>query len=151
MNNGWKTWLMTGFLLVSASAAGDGFDGHHRSHGDFGDPDRLVEHMTRRLELDDTQAQTLQNIVDASRPEIIELRDRAMKNHQAIRELAADDPEFDTKLSLLAQDNGELATAATLLHGRLRAELNAVLTPEQRAVLAEMPPRWGRRGPREAQ
>ncbi len=149
MNNSWKMWFVTGLLLVSATAAaGDGSDRHHRSHGEFGDPDRMVEHITRRLELDETQAQTLRNIVDASRPEIIELRERAIENHQAVRELDASDSEFDTKLSLLARENGELATAATLLHGRLRAELNAVLTPEQRAELADMPSRWGRRGPR---
>jgi protein CpxP len=151
MKNIWKTWLAISALLISTAAVAGGSGGHHAWQGDFGDPDRLVEHMTRRLELDETQTAKVQNIVTAAKPEMLELRDRAMQNHEAVRTLDANDPDFDTKLANLAQENGELATAATLLHGRLRAEINAVLTPEQREEFAGMSHRSGRRGPPDRQ
>lgn len=143
----WKSSLAAGALLVVAATAVAGPGGHHGWQGDFGDPDRLAEHLTRRLDLDEDQTQKIRNIVSAATPEMQELRDRAMQNHEAVRTLDASDPDFDTRLSTLARENGDLASAATLLHGRLRAEINAVLTPEQREEFAEMPHRWGRRGP----
>lgn len=138
--------LLAACLLLSTAGvwAKDGGEPHGPSH-EFGDPERMVEHMIRRLDLDDTQAQSVKNIVEAARPEIAELRDRARENHKAVRELDADDADFGAKLSNLAHTSGELATQATLLHGRLRAEINAVLTPEQRQKLAESRPPRGER------
>jgi protein CpxP len=106
----------------------------------------MAEHLSRRLDLDDNQQQALANVVDAASPEMNELRDKVRENRDAIRDLDANDPDYDAKLSNLARDNGELASAATLLHGRLRAEINALLTPEQRETLANSPKRGGKRG-----
>ena len=105
-------------------------------HG-FGDPERMVEHMARRLQLDDSQAQALNNIVTAAMPEITELRDAAHANREAIAALDLDDPDYAARLDNLAAENGRLAAAATRLHGRLRSEISAALTPEQRAELRQ--------------
>lgn len=133
-------------LATSMAASAQGFDGSPEMRGKFADPERLVEHMTRRLELDDDQQQALENVVDAAAPEMNALRESARANRDAIRELDVNDPDYDAKLSNLARENGELASTATLLHGRLRAEINALLTPEQRETLANMPKRGGKRG-----
>jgi Spy/CpxP family protein refolding chaperone len=145
MNRSRNTLLAACLILTMTGVwAKDGGGTHGPSH-EFGDPERMVEHMIRRLDLDDTQAQSVKNIVEAARPEMTELRNRARENHKAVRELDAGDADFGAKLSNLAHVSGELATQATLLHGRLRAEINAVLTPEQRQKLADNGPPRGER------
>jgi protein CpxP len=143
----WRKYLVASFILATAAIANgvtaEGLDGPPGADGPagmqhgFGDPARLAEHLTRRLDLDDAQAQSLRNIIEAAQPEMTDLRDRSRQNQEAIRSLDPTAPEYDASLSNLARENGELATAATLLHGRLRAEINAVLTPEQQQKLAD--------------
>lgn len=138
---------LAALLLLATSGAtfAQGFDGSPEMRGAFSHPERMVQHLSRRLDLDETQQQALQNIVDAASPEMEALRDRAKENREAVRKLDVSDPDYDAKLSNLASANGELATSATLLHGRLRAEIDALLTPEQRATLAEEGARDGKR------
>ena len=52
-----------------------------------------------------------------------------------MRELETTDPDYSAKLNNLAIENGELMASGTILFGRVRAELAAELTDEQRAKL----------------
>ncbi len=103
--------------------------------GGFGNPERMVERMSRHLDLDETQQQALSNIVTAAKPEFDALRERARANRKAMRELDPADPDYSAKLSNLAAENGELVAEGTRLFGRVRAEVAGELTPEQRAEL----------------
>ena len=124
--------------------AQDGHDGehkqrrarHHLRHDDFGDPQRLVKMMTRHLELDEDQEQAVRNIVDAAQPEIDALRERGRAAREQMHSLDVDNPDYGVELQNLATEIGEVTSAATLLHGRLRADVYAVLTPEQRELAA---------------
>lgn len=133
-------------LLVGAVWAGPENDdyehrGMHRGHAGMmhGGPDfdRMVEHMSRLLELDDAQEQAIRNIVEDARPKAKALRERANANREAIRALNVSDTDYDAKLQKLAAENGEVATQLTLLHGRVRAQVSGELTPEQQATLSE--------------
>jgi Spy/CpxP family protein refolding chaperone len=97
----------------------------------------MVQHLTRELELDDTQQQKVENIVTAAEPEMEALHDRVEVNMNAMHELDVSDDNYDVRLNELAAEKGALASEQALLHGRLKAEINAVLTPEQRQQLAE--------------
>ena len=97
-------------------------------------PEMIAGRMAERLGLDDTQHETIRNIVDAARPEMQALRDKARANRDALAALDAGSPDVQS----IAISNGELATEATLLFTRVRGEINAVLTEEQRAELAEI-------------
>ena len=119
-------------------------DGNHRSWGHrgghgpgaaFRDPAKMIERMARHLDLDETQQQTINNIVEAARPEFETLREQARENRTAMRELETTDPDYSAKLNNLAVQNGELMASGTILFGRVRAELAAELTEEQRAKL----------------
>lgn len=111
--------------------------GHDRQFGGpgFGMPpiEMRIERLARHLELDDVQRETVENILDAAKPELDALRERLRANHEALRDLDSSDPEVQN----IAISNGELATEGTLLITRIRGEINAVLTDEQRARLAE--------------
>lgn len=136
-------------------ASGGPEDGHKvRGHhgmmmGEFGDPGRMLEFMSRRLDLDGDQEQRIGNILEAVAPESEALRERGRAARDAVAELDTSDPDYDVKVQDLALEIGEVATAATLLHGRVRAQLAQELTPEQAAKLAEgrarMQKRFGHR------
>lgn len=117
--------------------------GHRMHHDDFGDPTRMLEMMTRHLDLDDSQSQVIGNILAAAKPQIDALRERGQAARQAMFELDVDDPDYGTRLQTLSMEVGAVTSEATLLHGSLRADVFAQLTPEQRERAAE-----GRRGMR---
>ena len=132
----------TSGAAVAAQGHDGGHDGKHRSHRgagmhDAGDPGRMVRHLTRRLELDETQQQKIDNIVSAAEPEMDALQQRADANRLGLQELRTNDSSYDAKLHELAAEKGAIATERALLHGRLKSDINAVLTPEQRSELSD--------------
>lgn len=142
--------LFTATLIGSANSvqarSGDDEYGRwsqasHRHGGPgraFGDPMRFVERMARRLDLDDVQEQTIANAVEAAKPEIEALRERARANRSAIRDLDVASADYGASLDALSLEQGQLATERTMLLGRLRADVVSVLTDEQRAELGEL-------------
>ena len=99
------------------------------------DPAMMIERMADHLDLDDAQRATIENIVDAVRPEAEALRERFHANHKALEELDPSDPAYETTLNNLALSQGQLATEGVLLATRVRTEIRAVLTDEQAAKL----------------
>lgn len=112
--------------------------GEHRGPGRrAGDPTMMIERMADRLQLDESQRQSIANIVSAARPEFAALHDASRENRAAIHALNVDDPDYGVALQNLSVTSGELAAELTLLSGRVRGEIADVLTPEQREVLAD--------------
>lgn len=133
-------------VLFMGAVSAESEDGeHHRMHRSHGgmmhggpDIDRMVEHLSRRFELDERQELAIRKIVDAAKPEAEAFRQQARSDRQAMHELDVADAEYDAKLQDYASRNGELATQMTLLHGRVMAKVKAELTDEQRAKLSEL-------------
>ncbi|MBT8066686.1 MAG: Spy/CpxP family protein refolding chaperone [Gammaproteobacteria bacterium] len=143
--------LTSGLLATSAYADFDGEKGPRGRNFDgpgFGmpHPGMMTGRMAERLGLDDAQREVVDNIMAAAKPEMKALREKVRANHEALRALGPGDPEVQN----IAISNGELATEATLLFARVRGEIDAVLTDEQRAELAELKERRDdRRGERQ--
>lgn len=97
----------------------------------FPGPQLMVERMADHLDLDDTQREQVQNIVEAAKPEFEALRDKARANRDALKSLETADPAYSAELNELASSNGQLATEGTLLFTRVRSEIHAVLTEDQ--------------------
>lgn len=133
--------LLMGEVWAEPENGGGWHHGMQRGHPGMmhGGPDidRLVDHMSRRLELDDTQIAAIRNIVDAARPEAEALREQVKANREAIRALDVAEVDYDVQLQNLAAKKGELVTQLTLLHGRVMVEVGAELTDEQKTQLAE--------------
>ena len=103
--------------------------------GAFPGPALMIEHMADHLDLDDTQKTQVQSIVEAARPEIDALREQLRANREALESLEAGDSAYSARLNDIAASNGQLATEGTLLFTRVRSEIHAVLTEEQRDKL----------------
>ena len=120
--------------------------GGHRGPGPaFGDPAMMIERIASRLDLAETQRQSLSNIMEAARPEFAALREAARENREAVHALDIDDPDYGAALQNLAAKSGEHAAELTLLTGRVRGEVAAILTAEQRATLKTRKSRMGER------
>ena len=133
-----KTLLLVGLLTIAlpltGAIAGVGFGGGPIPGGP-GKLEFMVERMADHLDLTDDQRISVENILQAAKPEIEALRDQAMANRDAIESLDPSNPAYDTTLQNIAVSNGQLATEATLLMARVRGEAHAVLTEEQIAKL----------------
>ena len=125
---------LTVFLVgaVWAGPENDDYEhrGMHRGHAGMmhGGPnfDRMVEHMSRLLELDDAQEQAIRNIVDDARPKAKALHERAKANREAMHALNVSDTDYDVKLQNVAAENGDTdANDETL--AMLRAEMRLPL------------------------
>jgi Spy/CpxP family protein refolding chaperone len=102
--------------------------------------------MLDRLDLDDTQRQTVDNIFEAAKPEFDALRERKQSNRTALADLDPADANYAIDLEAAAAEKGQLAKEKTLLFARVRNEVNAVLTEDQRAKLEQGMERRTERG-----
>ena len=100
-------------------------------------PGLNIDRMAAHLELDETQRQSIENILEAARPEFQALRADFRANRQALDAIDPADADYSAAINDIAAENGRLATEGTLLMNRVRNEVHAVLTEEQRAKLAE--------------
>ena len=66
------------------------------------------------------------------------LRDKARSVHEAMRSLDPDSSDYELRVHELATQSGQIATEMTLLVASLRAQVHAVLTPEQKNALEAM-------------
>ena len=96
-----------------------------------------LDRIADKLGLEDEQQQSIRNVLEAARPEFESLRERSRENREAIRSLDTDDPGYGAELQNLSAQSGELAAELVLLSGRVRGDVNALLTPEQRQQIAE--------------
>jgi len=118
--------------------------GHEGMRPDFsGDPERMVEMMSRHLDLDETQSQTISNILQAAKPAADSLHERSRENHEALRALDVNNANYNAALQDLSVESGQLEAEKTLLRGRVRGEIHAFLTAEQQQKMAD---RIGRKG-----
>ncbi len=117
------------------------WEGKHGAGRDLGSHEGMSERMAEHLGLDESQAQAVKNIMEAAKPEFEALRQRARENRQAMRALDVNSADYGVSLQNLSTESGQLTTETSLLRGKVRSDINAVLTPEQQQKLAERPDR----------
>jgi Spy/CpxP family protein refolding chaperone len=124
-------------------AHGDRHEG--RGHGErrggmdrsFRNPEKFAERLQQHLELSDLQRQSISNILLAAKPEAEALRQAARSNREAMRALDTAASDYASRVESLSAERGQLAADRAALHGRVRASIDAELTPEQREKMAE--------------
>jgi Spy/CpxP family protein refolding chaperone len=123
--------------LASQAAMAHGFDGgencqreHFARDGDNMGP-RIPHRLAYRLGLSQEQRQALEAIAEKHRSDLRQLRDSISDNGRALRKAQADDP----KLQELAAAQGKAIADMIVLHKQIRAEVDKVLTDQQRERL----------------
>lgn len=135
----------------SAGAFGGHPGGHPGGHGmdGFGGGHRF-ERMAEELNLSAEQKTQVEQIMQASRPQMKELRQQLMEKRRALMALARQGYD-EAQVTQQAQQVGDLVEQLTVLATRTGAQAYAVLTPEQQAQLeARMQERRERHAQRRA-
>jgi Spy/CpxP family protein refolding chaperone len=141
------TILIASLFSSNSLFAGEGDrDSHASPHsgmrgpaGGMGmpDPERMVGHISRMLELDELTTQELTNVVLAAQPQLLALREKARANHESVAALNGSESDYSVTIHALAAESGQIATEMTLLASQLRVDIQSKLTKEQRLAMHE--------------
>ncbi len=139
--------LATGAVCAGAPAvAGEGYQGAHaKGYGRHGNPQAHMERMAERLNLTAEQRTAMREIFDRTRPQMGELRDKLADNRQQLRTLGQGTTVDEAQVRRLADAQGQLMAEMIVLRTKMRSEINAILTEEQRQQLKELGERRGHR------
>lgn len=110
-----------------------GHHGHHRHGGEF-----FMQQMADKLELTPEQRTSVKAVVEKSKPQMTEFREKMRANRKALRELARDGKADDARVAALAQEKGTLVAGMTIERTRMRSDIRAILTDTQRDKLKQM-------------
>lgn len=103
---------------------------HHGKREHRGDSGRHMERMAERIELTDAQKAQWQAIHENHMPRMRELRTEMIEQRRAMRDEAAAEGASE-RMQALRSEMAELRAG-------MRAEVNEILTEEQRAKFAEL-------------
>lgn len=125
-------------------AAGPGMRAlHAHRHGALGH--FAVRHVIEELELSAEQSAQIKGILRSYRAEFHGIVERLHGVHESVRRSThadvLDEATLRAQVGAAAEPLGDLA----VLHARVRQEIAAVLTPEQRAKAERMHERWRER------
>ncbi len=125
----------TGEPDAPPAAGRHGPDGdHERGPG----PGMPFGHMPlHRLNLTEAQQDKLFAIMHAQAPQRREHDKAIRKAHEALRDLGRADKFDEARAGAVSRDLGQAVAAEALLQARTEAQIQAVLTPEQREQLRQ--------------
>jgi Spy/CpxP family protein refolding chaperone len=104
-------------------------------HGNKGMMD--VMRMAERLDLTDEQRDRIGKIIDEMRPRLRENGFAMMDNREEVYELMQEDKVNDKKLRSLTRKQGDLVADMMYMHLKMRSDIHAVLTDEQREKMQQ--------------
>lgn len=94
--------------------------------------------MLRGLDLTDAQKAQVKEITDASKARIDPIREAMKANHQKLDELTANGAFDEAQVSGVANEIGNTHARMIVERERVRSQIFAILTDEQKAKAAEM-------------
>jgi Spy/CpxP family protein refolding chaperone len=96
---------------------------------------RMLDRLAADLGLTADQQQKIRGVFESARPEMEQVRDRSRENAEKLRAAQPGSAGYDAVVSEVARNAGELASRAVTNGAQLRAQVWAVLTPDQRQKL----------------
>jgi periplasmic protein CpxP/Spy len=92
----------------------------------------------RQLNLTTDQHAQVKAIWEKEKPTMQPLMEQMRQNHAAMKTLEASGPFDEAKTRALATQNAQTMVELQVAHARVRSEIVAILTPEQKAKMAEI-------------
>ena len=129
--------------IPALGADGGAMQAPHGPHGPHGEPDRgpgLERGMPPGVVLDDAQEQKAFAIRHAAEPLMFEQMTALRKAHDTLRQLGESVQFDEAKAAAAASAIGNASAAMALSRARVASQMTALLTPEQRAQLAQRHP-----------
>ena len=149
MNKSIKTVLASALVVsslglvapVSAKPQGDGADCERGRHMEAfhkrGEKGFNVDRMAKKLDLSENQRTQIEDIMAASKPQIMDHREKLRENRKQLKSLTKQSPLDEAALRKVADTQGDLTADMIVLRAQQRAKIGDILTQEQRAKLAD--------------
>ena len=118
-------------MLAVAAAIAQG------PHG-FGGPEGDFHHMLKQLDLTSDQHSQVKAIWEKEKPTLQPLMQQMRQNQSAMKALEASGPFDETKTRSLATQNSQTMVEMQVEHARIKSEIMQILTPDQKAKLAQI-------------
>jgi protein CpxP len=117
-------------MLAVAAAMAQG------PHG--GGPGGDFHHMLKQLDLTSDQQSQVKAIWQKEKPAMQPLMQQMRQNHEAMKALEAAGPFDEAKVTALATQGSQTMIQLEVEHERVKSEIMAILTPDQKAKLAQI-------------
>lgn len=118
-------------LLAVTAAMAEGRRGHGGPDGDF-------HRMLRQLDLSSDQQSQVKAIFEKEKPTLQPLMQQMHQNHDAMNALETAGPFDEAKTRALATQNSQTMVELEVEHARIKSEIVQILTPDQKAKLAQI-------------
>lgn len=139
-------------LLLAVPAWAGGGRGHDMGPGEIGEPGglpgmgpsgmgmhpRMFERIADELALTDAQRKQIRGLFDAARPAMEQRRETMRADAELLRRTEPGDKDYAAVVERVSRSAGELAASGVADAAKLRAQVWAVLTPEQRTKMKDM-------------
>jgi len=119
-------------FVVAQKAVNHGFGGHGRGFG------RDHGMMLQALNLTDDQKAKVKSIMENSRTGLKPTLDALRDNHKKMEDLTANGAFDEAQISALATEQGNLMAKMAVERARVKSQIAAILTDEQKAKAAQM-------------
>lgn len=126
-------------LSFAKNSAGGGFGKHRGGFGgaDF-PPPFLVEKISKELGLSEEQQTQAKTIIEAAKERVKPLFESMKQNHEVAKDLGTDGVFDEAKVNQIANQQSETMKQLFVEKEKTKAELFAILTPEQREQAKQM-------------
>jgi periplasmic protein CpxP/Spy len=118
-------------LLAAVAAIAQG------RHG-YGGPGGGFHHMLKQLDLTADQYSQVKAIFEKEKPTLQPLMQQMRQNHQAMKALESSGPFDEAKTRTLATQNSQTMVELQVEHARIKSGIMQILTPDQKAKLAQI-------------
>jgi periplasmic protein CpxP/Spy len=126
-------FLIIGAAVMLAVAAAIA-QGPHGPGGPFGE----FHHLLKQLDLTSDQHAQVKAIFQKEKPALQPLMQQMRQNHEAMKTLEAAGPFDEAKVTALATQNSQTMIQLQVEHERVKSEIMAILTAEQKTKLAQI-------------
>lgn len=99
---------------------------------------QFMRGMADDLGLTAEQRDAVRDLMERERPRMQALREEQFANRQRLMDASPDDVAYDSVVQEVAETNGRLTAERIRRGGQLRAEVHALLTPDQRVKAREV-------------
>ena len=134
-----KSLIAAGLMIATSLAipafacpAGGSCDGPRGAQGMQQGKQNGMQRMAKDLNLSQEQQTQIQKIRSESRETMRAMRDTMLANRDAMEKLDPTAKDYMAQVDKLAAEKGAIVEGMTQEHARVRAEMAAILTPEQR-------------------
>lgn len=142
--------LLAGGLAAAVPVFAYGHYGHpgcgHKAHGAMGGGEGYseirIEHMAKRLDLTKDQLASVRSIVDKHRAQLRAVLDQLAENRSRLRAFAAESAPDEAKLRTTADRQGKAIADLIVIRTEMKAQINKVLTDDQRKKMRPMRRDW---------